>query len=65
VTLPLRLWDGPANDKTGFFRKPVFDAKGAKTVRWRSAPSTVCRRRPLTDAARYYDTSYLEAAGIK
>jgi hypothetical protein len=57
-------YDIYVNDKTGFFRKPVFDAKGAKTVLALRSKYGLAQK-TLTDAARYYDTSYLEAAGIK
>jgi ABC-type nitrate/sulfonate/bicarbonate transport system substrate-binding protein len=52
------------SDKTGFFKKPVFDPEGAKTVLALRSKYGVPQK-TLTDASRYYDTSYLEAAGIK
>jgi ABC-type nitrate/sulfonate/bicarbonate transport system substrate-binding protein len=52
------------SDKTGFFKKPVFDAEGANTVLALRSKYGVPQK-TLTDASRYYDTSYLEAAGIK
>lgn len=62
--LATKAYDIYVNDKTGFFRKPSFDPAGARTVldlrsRYGVPPKT------LTDATRYYDTSYLEAAGIR
>ena len=52
------------NEKTGFFRKPVFDPEGFKTVLALRSKYGVPQK-TLTDASRYYDRSYLEAAGIK
>jgi hypothetical protein len=52
------------NEKTGFFRKPVFDPEGFKTVLALRSKYGVPKK-TLTDASRYYETSYLEAAGIK
>jgi hypothetical protein len=43
--LVAKAYDIYVNDKTGFFRKPVFDPEGAKTV-LALRPSTACRRRP-------------------
>ena len=51
------------SDQTGFFRKPVFDSEGAKTVLALRSKYGVPQK-TLTDATRYYDASYLEAAGI-
>ncbi|HWE15712.1 MAG TPA: ABC transporter substrate-binding protein [Hyphomicrobiaceae bacterium] len=62
--LAAKAYDVYVNDKTGFFRRPVFDAEGAKTVLALRSKYGVPQK-TLTDAARYYDTSYLEAAGIK
>jgi len=62
--LAAKAYDIYVNDKTGFFRRPVFDAEGAKTVLALRSKYGVPQK-TLTDAARYYDTSYLEAAGIK
>lgn len=62
--LAAKAYDIYVNDKTGFFRKPVFDAEGAKTVLALRSKYGVPQK-TLTDTARYYDTSYLEAAGIK
>src|SRR6476660_3140247 len=62
--LAAKAYDIYVSDRTGFFKRPVFDAEGAKTVlalrsKYGVPPKT------LSDASRYYDTSYLEAAGIK
>ena len=62
--LAAKAYDVYVNDKTGFFRRPIFDAEGAKTVLALRSKYGVPQK-TLTDAARYYDTSYLEAAGIK
>ncbi len=62
--LAAKAYDVYVNDKTGFFRRPVFDAEGAKTVLALRSKYGVPQK-TLTDAPRYYDTSYLEAAGIK
>lgn len=62
--LAAKAYDIYVNDKTGFFRKPVFDPEGAKTVLALRSKYGVPQK-TLTDAARYYDTSYLEMAGIK
>ena len=52
------------SDNTGFFKKPIFDPEGVKTVlALRSKYGSP--QKTLTDPSRYYDTSYLEAAGIK
>jgi ABC-type nitrate/sulfonate/bicarbonate transport system substrate-binding protein len=52
------------SDTTGFFKKPVFDPEGAKTVLALRSKYGVPQK-TLTEPSRYYDTSYLEAAGIK
>jgi ABC-type nitrate/sulfonate/bicarbonate transport system substrate-binding protein len=52
------------NEKTGFFRKPVFDAEGIKTVLALRSKYGVPQK-TLADPAPYYDSTYLEAAGIK
>lgn len=62
--LAAKAYDIYVNEKTGFFRKPVFDPEGAKTVLALRSKYGVPQK-TLTDATRYYDTSYLEAAGIK
>jgi len=62
--LATKAYDIYVSDKTGFFKKPVFDAEGAKTVLALRSKYGVPHK-TLTDASRYYDTSYLEAAGIK
>ena len=62
--LAAKAYDVYVNDKTGFFRRPVFDAEGARTVLALRSKYGVPQK-TLTDAARYYDTSYLEVAGIK
>ena len=62
--LAVKAYDIYVNDKTGFFRRPVFDTEGAKTVLALRTKYGVPQK-SLTDADRYYDTSYLEAAGIK
>jgi ABC-type nitrate/sulfonate/bicarbonate transport system substrate-binding protein len=62
--LAAKAYDIYVNDKTGFFRKPVFDPEGAKTVLALRSKYGVPQK-TLTDAARYYDPSYLEAAGIR
>ena len=62
--LAARAYDIYVSDKTGFFRKPVFEPEGAKTVLALRSKYGVPQK-TLTDATRYYDTSYLEAAGIK
>ena len=62
--LAAKAYDVYVNDKTGFFRRPVFDAEGARTVLALRSKYGVPQK-TLTDAARYYDTSYREVAGIK
>jgi len=62
--LAAKAYDIYVNDRTGFFRRPVFDAEGAKTVLALRSKYGVPQK-TLTDALRYYDTSYLETAGIK
>jgi len=62
--LAKQAYDVFANEKTGFFRKPVFDPAGFKTVLALRSKYGVPQK-TLTDASRYYDRSYLEAAGIK
>ena len=62
--LAAKAYDIYVNDKTGFFRKPMFDAEGVKTVLALRSKYGVPQK-TLTDAARYYDTSYLEAAGLR
>ena len=62
--LAAKAYDIYVNERTGFFRKPVFDPEGAKTVLALRSKYGVPQK-TLTDATRYYDTSYLEAAGIK
>ncbi len=62
--LAAKAYDIYVSEKTGFFRKPVFDPEGAKTVLALRSKYGVPQK-TLTDAARYYDTSYLEAAGVK
>jgi ABC-type nitrate/sulfonate/bicarbonate transport system substrate-binding protein len=62
--LAAKAYDIYVNDKTGFFRKPVFDPEGIKTVLALRSKFGVPQK-TLTDAGRYYDTSYLEAAGLK
>jgi len=62
--LAAKAYDIYVNERTGFFRKPVFDPEGAKTVLALRSKYGVPQK-TLTDAARYYDTSYLEAAGIR
>jgi ABC-type nitrate/sulfonate/bicarbonate transport system substrate-binding protein len=62
--LATKAYDVYVNDKTGFFRKPLFDPQGANTVLSLRSKYGVPQK-TLTDASRYYDTSYLEAAGIK
>jgi ABC-type nitrate/sulfonate/bicarbonate transport system substrate-binding protein len=62
--LATKAYDVYVSDKTGFFKKPVFDPEGAKTVLALRSKYGVPQK-TLTDASRYYDTSYLEAAGIK
>jgi ABC-type nitrate/sulfonate/bicarbonate transport system substrate-binding protein len=52
------------NEKTGFFRKPAFDAEGIKTVLALRSKYGVPQKM-LADPAPYYDSTYLEAAGIK
>ena len=59
----VKAYDIYVNDKTGFFRRPEFDAEGAKTVLALRSKYGVPQK-SLTDAARYCDTNYLEAAGI-
>jgi ABC-type nitrate/sulfonate/bicarbonate transport system substrate-binding protein len=62
--LATKAYDVYVNDKTGFFKKPGFDPEGANTVLALRSKYGVPQK-ALTDASRYYDTSYLEAAGIK
>jgi ABC-type nitrate/sulfonate/bicarbonate transport system substrate-binding protein len=62
--LAAKAYDIYVNDKTGFFRKPVFDPEGASTVLALRSKYGLPQK-TLTDATRYYDTSYLEAAGIR
>jgi ABC-type nitrate/sulfonate/bicarbonate transport system substrate-binding protein len=62
--LATKAYDVYVNDKTGFFRKPLFDPQGANTVLSLRSKYGVPQK-TLTDASRYYDTSYLAAAGIK
>jgi ABC-type nitrate/sulfonate/bicarbonate transport system substrate-binding protein len=62
--LAAKAYDIYVNEKTGFFRKPVFDPEGVKTVLALRSKYGMPQK-TLTDATRYYDTSYLEAAGIK
>lgn len=62
--LASKAYDIYVNERTGFFRKPVFDPEGAKTVLALRSKYGVPQK-TLTDAARYYDTSYLEAAGVR
>ena len=62
--LAAKAYDIYVNDRRGFFRRPVFDAEGVKTVLALRSKYGVPQK-TLTEAARYYDTSYLEAAGIK
>ena len=62
--LAAKAYDIYVSEKTGFFRKPVFDPESAKTVLALRSKYGVPQK-TLTDATRYYDTSYLEAAGIK
>jgi ABC-type nitrate/sulfonate/bicarbonate transport system substrate-binding protein len=62
--LAAKAYDVFVNETTGFFRKPVFDPAGFKTVLALRSKYGVPKK-TLTDASRYYDTSYLEAAGIK
>jgi ABC-type nitrate/sulfonate/bicarbonate transport system substrate-binding protein len=62
--LAAKAYDIYVNDKTGFFRQPVFDPEGVKTVLALRSKYGVPQK-TLTDAGRYYDTSYLEAAGLK
>ena len=52
------------NDKTGFFRKPLFDPEAIKTVLALRSKYGFPEK-TLTDPAQYYDARYLEAAGIK
>lgn len=56
--LAAKAYDIYVNDMTGFFRKPVFDAKGAKTVLTLRSKYGLPQK-TLTDAARYHDTSGL------
>jgi len=51
------------NEKTGFFRKPVFDPEAIKTVLALRSKYGIPQK-ILTDPAPYYDASYLVAAGI-
>ena len=62
--LAAKAYDIYVNDKTGFFRKPMFDPEGVKTVLALRSKYGVPQK-TLTDAARYYDASYLEAAGLR
>jgi ABC-type nitrate/sulfonate/bicarbonate transport system substrate-binding protein len=62
--LAAKAYDIYVNDKTGFFRRPVFDLEGVKTVLALRSKYGVPQK-TLADAARYYDTNYLEAAGLK
>jgi hypothetical protein len=60
--LAAKAYDVFVNEKTGFFRKPVFDPAGFKTALALRSKYGVPKK-TLTDASRYYETSYLEAAG--
>ena len=51
------------NEKTGFFRKPVFDPEAIKTVLALRSKYGIPQK-ILTDPAPYHDASYLAAAGI-
>ena len=62
--LAAKAYDIYVSDTTGFFRKPLFDPAGAKTVLALRSKYGVPQK-TLTDATRYYETSYLEAAGVK
>ena len=62
--LASKAYDIYVSEQTGFFKKPVFDPEGAKTVLALRSKYGVPHK-TLTDAARYYDTSYLESAGVK
>jgi len=62
--LAAKAYDVFVNEKTGFFRKPVFDPAGFKAVLALRSKYGVPKK-TLTDASRYHETSYLEAAGIK
>ena len=62
--LAAKATDIYVNEKTGFFKKPVFDPEGAKTVLALRSKYGVPQK-TLTDATRYYDTSYLAAAGVR
>lgn len=61
--LAAKAYDIYVNDKTGFFRKPLFDPQGVQTVLALRSKYGVPQK-DLTDASRYYDASYLAAAGI-
>jgi ABC-type nitrate/sulfonate/bicarbonate transport system substrate-binding protein len=62
--LAAKAYDVYVSEKTGFFKTPVFDAEGVKTVLALRSKYGVPQK-TLTDGSRYYDTSYLEAAGLK
>lgn len=62
--LAAKAYDIYVSDRTGFFRRPVFDAEGAKTVLALRSKYGVPQK-TLTDATRYYDAQYLEAAGFR
>jgi ABC-type nitrate/sulfonate/bicarbonate transport system substrate-binding protein len=62
--LAAKAYDIYVSDKTGFFKKPVFDAAGVNTVLALRSKYGVPQK-TLTDASRYYDTSYLQSAGIE
>jgi hypothetical protein len=51
------------SEKTGFFRKPIFDPEGVKTVLALRSKYGVPQRL-LTDPAPYYDARHLAAAGV-
>ena len=61
--LAAKAYDIYVNEKTGFFRKPVFDPEAIKTVLALRSKYGIPQK-TLTEPAPYYDVSYLAAAGI-
>ena len=61
--LAAKAYNVYVSEKTGFFRKPVFNPEAIKTVLALRSEYGVPRRM-LTDPSLYYDARYLAAAGI-